>query len=895
MSPPVSSSKSLATLFVALFAAAIASGSASAQTRQNPLEMVTADQRSVENCADPTVIRGQPPGDGDWYMYCTSDPLGDWDKDAQGNWSTRLIPIHRSSDLIHWTYVGDALGGRPSWAESGAGLWAPEIQYLDGRYTLYYSVTDTRPSISGESGCASDSAIAVAISTSPTGPFTTMATPTVRPRRAGTGCAFYATIDPEVVVEPSGQKRIFYGSFYGGIETRPLSADGLTSSQLTAVRVAAWDWLEGALVVPHAGFWYLMGSAAGCCNGPLSGYGVFAGRATSPTGPFLDRDGHDLADVRPGGTTVLQANGSRWVGPGHHTVIEDLAGQAWTIYHAIDDRAPYYAGAPGYTKRPAMIDPLDWVDDWPVVRGGWWASDCRQARPVVTSGGIPGYIATRRAPDAPAELLAAYSDEFDDTALGAQWSWIRAPAVGTWGLSGGSFWLDTQSADLFEDRDDASVLVEATPAGDFMVEARVRVTFPATGCCFNNAQGGLVVYGGDDDYVKLAAVSIWNARVTEFGKELSAVPAGWPRYDGGRGGAPGEWTWLRITRRAVFGGELYSASTSQDGASWTAGGTWRHSLGATARIGLVSMNISGYRTYVDHLRVYRLAETDCGDPSFADGCDDDGDGRGDRCDDDDDADLVDDRADCAAADPSQGTPPEIADLRVTREGVGWTPAISADAYDVSRGLLPRGADDDYGACLANDHPQSELADGSVPPPGQVYFYLVRGVDAGCGGDGSWGQASDESARVNANPAACGGAGRAFTGTGRSSPPTDRERGAGSARFRWQFMRFMYGDRGPSKLVSSFRRSRAAIPDPAQWVGFPFSTGVGTDPRSRRACPPGTTARLATSWRKGRPHGAHEHLVDREDVERLRRRHAIGIDDPQQKRAREVAGQRDRAR
>lgn len=751
---PAGALRALALACACACLTASASGPAVAQVRRNPLVMTAADGRPVENCADPTVIRGQAPGDADWYMYCTSDPLGDWDKDTQGNWRTRLLPVHRSSDLVHWTYAGDALSSRPAWAEPGAGIWAPEIQYFDGRYTLYYSVTDTRATISGEPNCGSDAAIAVATSASPLGPFTTTSTPAVRPRRAGSGCAFYATIDPEVVVEPGGQKRIYYGSFYGGIETRPLSADGLTSSAATAVPVAAWDWLEGALVVQRDGFWYLMGSAAGCCNGPLSGYGVFAGRSVGPTGPFLDRTGRDLADPRPGGTTVLQAGGTRWVGPGHHTVVDDFAGQSWTIYHAIDEDAPYYAGSPGYTKRPALLDPLDWADGWPVVRGGFWTSTCAQPSPVAQPGGAAGYTPTRRAPDQPGAPVAALSDEFDGAAPGSQWTWIRPPAAGTWEVSGGTLRMDTQNADLFEDRDDASVLVEPTPAGDFVVEARVRVTFPVSGCCYNNAQGGLVIYGDDDNYVRLTAVSIWSARVTEFGKEVGPVPAGHPRFDGGRAGAPGDWTWLRITRRAVYGGELYSASSSRDGVAWTAGGTWRHALGPGAKIGLVSMNVTGFRTLVDFVRVYALAPPECADPAFADGCDDDGDGLGDACDADDDGDGAPDLADCRAADPGQGTPPEIAGLRVGGDEVSWNATPSADHYDVSRGTLPRAHPGDYGACLADDLAATTLPDTEPPAAGAGFFYLVRGVDAGCGGGGGWGRGSAGDERVNTDPAAC---------------------------------------------------------------------------------------------------------------------------------------------
>ncbi len=51
----------------------------------------------------------------------------------------------------------------------------------------------------------------------------------------------------------------------------------------------------------------------------------------------------------------------------------------------------------------------------------------------------------------------------------------------------------------------------------------MRLDVPAEGCCFNYVQAGLVVYGGDDSFIKLVHASIWETRQTEFAKE---VPAG---------------------------------------------------------------------------------------------------------------------------------------------------------------------------------------------------------------------------------------------------------------------------------------------------------------------------------------------------------------------------------
>ena len=41
--------------------------------------------------------------------------------------------------------VGDAFSTAtlPKWAAPGAGLWAPDIRYVNGQYRMYYVVTET--------------------------------------------------------------------------------------------------------------------------------------------------------------------------------------------------------------------------------------------------------------------------------------------------------------------------------------------------------------------------------------------------------------------------------------------------------------------------------------------------------------------------------------------------------------------------------------------------------------------------------------------------------------------------------------------------------------------------------------------------------------------------------
>ncbi|HEX8437655.1 hypothetical protein [Archangium sp.] len=45
------------------------------------------------------------------------------------------------------------------------------------------------------------------------------------------------------------------------------------------VEVTMPNRYEGASIIKHGDYYYLLGSATHCCNGPISGYSVFAGRS----------------------------------------------------------------------------------------------------------------------------------------------------------------------------------------------------------------------------------------------------------------------------------------------------------------------------------------------------------------------------------------------------------------------------------------------------------------------------------------------------------------------------------------------------------------------------------------------------------------------------------------
>ncbi len=577
--------------------------SALPRTYTNPLQLQTSKGPAV-SCPDPAIIRQSLHGRDTWFLYCTGDPLNANDVNAQGQLNAHLITQFQSSDLVHWTYIGDAFRQTPLWVGGATNqFWAPAVKYFNHQYYLYYVAPNT---------LAGGSAIGVATSASPAGPWVDTGAPVVAPENNPyNGAPGRAVIDPDEIQDDSGQRYIIYGSFNGGISIRKLSANGLTSDPSSEQQIAIDNYFEGANLWEHDGEYYLFVSVATCCDGPLSGYSVRVGRASSPLGPFFDQDGVSLNTFAPGGSFAIAANGNRWGGPGGNVVFTDDAGQDYMLYHAIDLTSPYFSGFPGATARPALIDPIAWVDGWPQVRGGAWASDTPQPAPAAQpfERGAEPPPALENV-DRPGQLIPSLSDEFNSSILSPQWHFIHSGANNAYTLTGSAYQVQTNGPDENSDAPQVSILGEPMPrVPNWMVETKVTTSVPFdNSCCYNFAQGALFIYGNDQNSIKLDVFPDWDTRQTEFGKQIGPVPANYPTYDHQNVGPAAQTTWLRIVCHSLGkAGELYTAYSSTDGDHWTKGGTWQHQLGSGAQIGISAENTPGFTMDFDYVHVYTLA------------------------------------------------------------------------------------------------------------------------------------------------------------------------------------------------------------------------------------------------------------------------------------------------
>lgn len=574
--------------------------SAPTPTYTNPLTLNLSNALHGVSCADPAVYKDQSSGADTWYLYCTSDAL------YSGDPATHYISIYSSTDLLHWTYRNDAFSALPTWAAvSNAALWAPAIKYFNGQYYLYYAASATALAGNG-------SAIGVGVASSPAGPFVDSGQPVVAPQLATNCCSgsYRSTIDPDEIADASGQRYILFGSFTGGLFVRKLSADGLTSDASSEQQVAVDNRYEGGNWWYRDGYYYLFASSTNCCNGPLSGYSVYVARAATPLGPYTDAAGISMTAVNPGGTPVLAMNGNSVLGPGGNVLLTDESGQDYILYHGILASSPYYAGAVGYTARPAFLDAIDWVNGWPVTRGSFGPSDADapQPAPIAQPGGASLYTTQLAVDDAPRTQLAAYSDEFNATTLGAQWTTLhQAPA---YQLTGTAYQVSTVAYDPVSSMASVPLLAESAPPGDYMVETHLTMNLPASGVGPDFAQAGLLLYKDDSNFIRLDLYNNNDTRQIEFVKAETAVQSGYPTWGATNVGpaaiATSVSAWLRIVRRTVDGQERYTAYSSADGVSWTRSGSWIHTLGSQSKICLYAGNRSGYTASFDYVRVSTL-------------------------------------------------------------------------------------------------------------------------------------------------------------------------------------------------------------------------------------------------------------------------------------------------
>ncbi len=289
---------------------------------------------------DPFVLRHR----GWFYLYGTNDgpPLADG----------RVIPVHRSDDLIHWEPLGGALV--PS--EPEADHWAPEVMYWNGRFFMVVSFGDVD---------RRGHALWVATADRPEGPFR------LANRLSDPSELF--SIDGSWLLDDDGQLYLFrcldfteaeeppHGT---GIAVQPMHDPQTTAGPpATVLRAhspwqlfqagrtmplyggrtfATWNTIEGPAPVRRAGRVF-----CGYSGGNYTGaYGTGEAIADHPLGPYTDLRGENgpIFGTTPG---LVE-------GPGHFSIIRPDLVHDWIVLHG---------RTPGEHVRRVWLCPASWDRD----------------------------------------------------------------------------------------------------------------------------------------------------------------------------------------------------------------------------------------------------------------------------------------------------------------------------------------------------------------------------------------------------------------------------------------------------------------------------------------------------------------------------------------------------
>lgn len=308
--------------FTALGAIAISCSAPKEKTYRNPIV--------AASLPDPSVIKAE---DGYFYLYATED--------------IRHTPVFRSKNLVDWEAVGAYFSKetRPAWGVEEAGIWAPDINYIQGKYVLYYT--------HAADYCHGTCGIGVAVAGNPAGPFTD-----IGPLIHADSIGVKNSID-QFYIEEDGKKYLIWGSFEG-IYCIELEDSGLALKAGAEKRQIVGGGYEASYILKRGKYYYYFSSIEGCCAGAESTYKVSVGRADKLFGPYLNKNGESMMGFCP---NVILHGDSIFAGPGHNAeIVTDDAGDDWLLYHSFLKQAPEKG-------RVLCLDKIIWKDGWPEIEG----------------------------------------------------------------------------------------------------------------------------------------------------------------------------------------------------------------------------------------------------------------------------------------------------------------------------------------------------------------------------------------------------------------------------------------------------------------------------------------------------------------------------------------------
>ena len=313
------------------------------------------------------------------------------------------IPIHESTDLVHWKLVGHALAdpAKVSFDKLGTsrGVFAPAIDHHDG---LFY-VVNTLVDAGGNFFVTAEN---------PAGPWSD---PVWLPEIDGIDPAFFFDTDGKAYIVNNGPPE--GAPLYNGHRAIWMQEFDVAARRLVGPRKVLVNggvdlakrpiWIEGPHLY-HVGDWYFLMCAEG---GTDRNHSEVIFRSKSPWGPFEPYAGNPILTQRdlPAERTSPVTNA------GHADLVQMKDGSWWAVFLASRPYRDYLFN----TGRETFLLPVSWKDGWPVIL------EHGQAIPLTLPGPKAMTAASARGADA---LSGNFTkrEEFDGK-LGPEWMTVHVP------------------------------------------------------------------------------------------------------------------------------------------------------------------------------------------------------------------------------------------------------------------------------------------------------------------------------------------------------------------------------------------------------------------------------------------------------------------------------------
>lgn len=326
---------------------------------QPPSAMPEDTMETTIGVHDPSIFKD--PKSGTYYVY-----------------STGMIDIYKSEDLVNWTKTVGTLPEVPQCVydmykhdkkEEYSNIWAPDMFYDEDDKETPYHLTCSYSDAFGKN----NSSIILFKSASPDGPWENgqiIFTSKSDDPELGKVNA----IDSNICVDhETGQKYMVYGSFWQGIHIKELNDDGTVKDPATVgtrimSRYRGIGGPEGPYIVYNedTGYYYLFTSY----DSLSETYNIRVARSKNITGPYVDAQGNSVdrfdddesESKNTYGYKLMGSyqfpNGKTNYGPGHNSVLNDNG--TWYLVHHMREVKNGYA--------TLNVRDMTWNDDgWPVV------------------------------------------------------------------------------------------------------------------------------------------------------------------------------------------------------------------------------------------------------------------------------------------------------------------------------------------------------------------------------------------------------------------------------------------------------------------------------------------------------------------------------------------------